>query len=122
MKLGLHFNFFGFPGGPQHLGSMLAESAHAADENGFDIIGVADHLWQHPYFGGPEREELECYTTLGFLAAHTQQAAADGSGNSRYFHTPGLLAKIVTTLDIFTQGRAWLGIGAGHYEKGARVG
>src|SRR3954453_264892 len=104
MKLGLHFNYFSFPGGPQGLGSMLAESTAAADEFGFDIIGVADHLWQHPYFGGPEREELECYTTLGFLAAYTRQARLMALVTAATFRSPGLLAKMVTTLDVLTQG------------------
>jgi F420-dependent oxidoreductase-like protein len=124
MKLGININYFSFPkasgSAVNRLGPLLGEIAQAADQNGFDIIGVADHLWQHPYFGGPEREELEAYTTLGFLAAYTKRARLMAFVTAATFRSPGLLAKMVTTLDILTQGRAWLGIGAGHYEEEAR--
>ena len=51
----------------------LAEIGGVAEEAGFDRIGVADHLWQHPIMGGPEAHEPECYATLAFLAANTDR-------------------------------------------------
>jgi alkanesulfonate monooxygenase SsuD/methylene tetrahydromethanopterin reductase-like flavin-dependent oxidoreductase (luciferase family) len=71
MKLGLQLNSFDWAGGPERFASNLAEIGEAAEEAGFDRIGVADHVWQHPIMGGPEANEPECYTTLSFLAAIT---------------------------------------------------
>ena len=70
--------------------------------------------------GGPEAEELECYTTLAFLAATTERAGLMAMVTGVYFRHPGVLAKTVSTLDVLSGGRAALGIGAGHYEEEAR--
>src|SRR5919199_560903 len=120
MKLGLQINDFSWPGGPARLGATLAEIAQAAEEYGFDRIGVADHFWQHPIMGGPEADELECYTTLAFLAANTSNIKLGAMVTGVHFRHPGVLAKTVTTLDVLSGGRAWFGIGAGHYEEEAR--
>jgi F420-dependent oxidoreductase-like protein len=120
MKLGLQINDFDWPGGPARLGATLAEIAQAAEEYGFDRIGVADHFWQHPIMGGPEADELECYTALAFLAANTSNIKLTAMVTGVHFRHPGVLAKTVTTLDVLSGGRAWLGIGAGHYEEEAR--
>jgi F420-dependent oxidoreductase-like protein len=120
MKLGLQINNFGWPGGPTRLGATLAEIAQAAERSGFDLIGVADHFWQHPIMGGPEADELECYTSLAFLAANTSNIKLTAMVTGTHFRYPGVLAKTVTTLDVLSGGRTWLGIGAGHYEEEAR--
>jgi F420-dependent oxidoreductase-like protein len=120
MKLGLHLNDFDWTGGAVRLGSTLAEIARAGEAAGFDRIGVADHFWRSHYMGSVEGPELECYTTLGFLAASTQQAKLTAMVTAATYRQPGLLAKIVTTLDVLSGGRAWLGIGAGDYEAEAR--
>lgn len=119
MKLGLQLNNFDWTGGPERFGATVAEIARAAEEARFDRIGVADHLWQHPIMGGPENNELECYTTLAFLAANTSQVNLTAMVTGTHFRHPGLLAKMVTTLDVLSGGRAWLGIGSGHYEEEA---
>jgi F420-dependent oxidoreductase-like protein len=120
MKIGLQINDFSWSGGPARLGATLAEIAQTAEECGFDRIGVADHFWQHPIMGGPEADELECYTTLAFLAANTSNIKLTAMVTGTHFRHPGVLAKMVTTLDVLSGGRAWLGIGAGHYEEEAR--
>jgi F420-dependent oxidoreductase-like protein len=120
MKLGLQINDFGWPRGAACLGPTLAEIAQTTEEAGFDLIGVADHLWQHPIMGGPEAEELECYTTLAFLAANTSWIKLTAMVTGVHFRHPGVLTKMVTTLDVLSGGRAWLGIGSGHYEEEAR--
>jgi hypothetical protein len=117
MKLALHINNFSWPG--FRFGATLAEIARSADSCGFDRIGVADHLWQHPIIGGPEAEELECYSTLAFLAANTKRARLMAMASGVHFRHPGVLAKTVSTLDVLSGGRATLGIGAGHYEEEA---
>src|SRR5919205_1466543 len=111
MKLVLHINNFSWPGA--RFGPTLADIGRTADACGFDRIGVADHVWQHPIMGGPETEELECYTTLAFLAANTERAGLMAMVSGVHFRHPGVLAKTVTTLDVLSGGRAWLGIGSG---------
>ena len=115
MKLGLHIADFTWPDGAPRLGGVLADVATAADEAGFDRISVMDHLWQ--IFGTPEREMLEAYTALGFLAAHTRQAKLLTLVTGVVYRDPGLLAKAVTTLDVLSGGRAMLGIGAAWNEE-----
>ena len=117
MKLGLQLNSFDWTGGPERFGATLAEIAGAAEETGFDRIGVADHLWQHPIMGGPVANEPECYTTLSFVAANTERIKLTAMVTGVHFRPPAVLAKTITTLDVLSDGRAWLGIGSGHYEE-----
>ena len=120
MKLGLQLNSFDWAGGPRRFAETLAGIARAAEEAGFDRIGVADHLWLHPIMGGPEAGEPECCTMLGFLAASTSRISLMPMVAGVHFRHPGVLIKAVTTLDVLSGGRAWLGIGSGHYEEEAR--
>ena len=120
MKLGVQLNSFDWAGGPEQFAATLAGISQAAEEAGLDLIGVADHLWQHPIMGGPEADEPECFSTLAFLAAKTSTIRLTPMVSGVHFRLPGLLAKTVTTLDVLSAGRAWLGIGAGHYEEEAR--
>jgi alkanesulfonate monooxygenase SsuD/methylene tetrahydromethanopterin reductase-like flavin-dependent oxidoreductase (luciferase family) len=116
MKLGLQITDYTWPGGPSRLGATLAEIAQTAEGCGFDSISVGDHVWQvPPWMGPPEQEMLECYTTLAFLAAQTSRLTVMAMVTAVPFRYPGILAKTVTTLDVLSGGRAWLGIGAGHY-------
>jgi F420-dependent oxidoreductase-like protein len=120
MKLILHINDYNWAIGAERFGPVLSEIAHVAEAAGFDRIAVADHVWQDPHVGGPELPELECYATLAFLAAHTRRVPLLAVVTGEHFRYPGMLAKIVTTLDVLSGGRAWLGIGAGHYEAETR--
>jgi F420-dependent oxidoreductase-like protein len=113
MKLGLVIQNFTWPGGSPRLSSTLAEIAEAADEAGFDYLGVMDHLLQIDRIGPVEDGMLEAYTALGFLAAHTRRARLMTVVTAVPFRHPSLLAKAVTTLDVLSGGRACLGIGAG---------
>lgn len=119
MKLGLHIYDYTWPGGASQLGPTLVKIAQAADAWGFDRISVMDHVWQSHYLGGPEREVLSCYPTLTFLAAHTGRIRLIAMATAAPYWQPVLLAKTVTTLDVLSGGRAWLGIGAGDYEEEA---
>jgi F420-dependent oxidoreductase-like protein len=87
--------------------------AAEADAAGFAYVAVPDHLFQVSSVGPPEQEMLEAYTTLGFLAAHTSRAELLTLVTAVTHRHPGLLAKIVSTLDVLSGGRAVLGIGAG---------
>ena len=120
MKLGLHVSDFTWRNGPPGLRRDLARVVEAADEAGFDRISVMDHMWQISVIGPPEHEMLEAYTTLGFIAAHTERAKLMTLVTGSVYRSPGLLAKIVTTLDVLSGGRAWLGVGAAWNEEESR--
>jgi F420-dependent oxidoreductase-like protein len=64
---------------------------------------------------------LEAYTTLGYLAACTSRARLLTLVTGAVYRHPGVLAKIVTTLDVLSGGRASLGIGAAWNEEEARA-
>jgi alkanesulfonate monooxygenase SsuD/methylene tetrahydromethanopterin reductase-like flavin-dependent oxidoreductase (luciferase family) len=80
---------------------------------------VADHVWLHPIIGGPLGNHVEAYTTLGFIAAHTKRVRLMALATAAPYRPAGLLAKIVTTLDVLSGGRAMLGIGSGDYPEEA---
>ncbi|MFZ0078246.1 MAG: LLM class F420-dependent oxidoreductase [Trebonia sp.] len=120
MKIGLQIPDFSTPRGPERLGAELATVARTADDAGFEYIAVMDHFFQIPAVGPAEREMLEAYTTLGYLAACTSRAALLTVITGTVYREPGMLAKIVTTLDVLSKGRAWLGIGAAWNEQESR--
>jgi F420-dependent oxidoreductase-like protein len=114
---GPQLNSFDWSGGPGRFGRNLADIGTIAEEAGFDRIGVADHVWQHPIMGGPEADEPECYSTLTFLAANTQRVKLTAMVSGVHFRHPAVLVKTVTTLDVLSGGRACFGVGSGHYEE-----
>ncbi|HEX6473242.1 MAG TPA: LLM class F420-dependent oxidoreductase [Streptosporangiaceae bacterium] len=120
MKLGLHIPDFTWPNGPERLGGDLAGVVSAADAAGFDRISVMDHVWQIGNVGPPEHEMLEAYTTLGYIAANTTRAKLLTLVTGVVYRAPGLVAKMVTTLDVLSGGRAMLGIGAAWNEEESR--
>ena len=120
MKVGLQIPDFSTPRGPEALSSELAAVARTADDAGFEYIAVMDHFFQIGAVGPTEKEMLEGYTTLGYLAACTTHAALVTLVTGTIYREPGILAKIVTTLDVLSHGRAWLGIGAAWNEEESR--
>ncbi len=120
MKLGLHVADFTYSGGPAALADDLTRIAVAAEDAGFAKLSVMDHVWQIHMIGPPEHEMLEAYTTLGYLAARTSRIELLAWVTAAIYRAPGLLAKQVTTLDVLSGGRAWLGIGAGWNEEECR--
>lgn len=120
MKLALHIVDYHWPGGAPAIRNTLGEITQTAEGAGFSAIAVADHVWQSPYLGGPERAVLEGYSVLAFLAARTERVRLLTLATAAPYRPAGLLAKQVTALDVLSGGRAALGIGAGHYEDEAR--
>jgi F420-dependent oxidoreductase-like protein len=112
MELGVHVADFTWPDGPRTLGRDLARVAKAAEDCGFTKLSVMDHVWQIGVVGPAEHEMLEAYTALGYLAACTSRIELLAWVTAVVYREPGLLAKCVTTLDVLSGGRAWLGIGA----------
>jgi F420-dependent oxidoreductase-like protein len=119
MKIGLHLSDFTFSNGPGRLADDLTRVVVAAEDAGFARVSVMDHVWQISVHGPPEHEMLEAYTTLGYIAARTSRVDLLAWVTAVTYREPGLLAKIVSTLDVLSGGRAWLGIGAGWNEAEA---
>jgi F420-dependent oxidoreductase-like protein len=117
MKLGLQIPVFTWPGGAPVLGAKLAEIVRTADDAGYASIWVMDHHFQIEMVGRAEMDMLEAYTTLGFIAAHTSKARLGTMVTGVTYRHPGILAKQVTTLDVLSGGRAYLGIGAAWFER-----
>jgi F420-dependent oxidoreductase-like protein len=120
VQIGLQIPDFTWPGGPGRLGTELATVARTADEAGFSFLAVMDHFFQIPVVGSSEHEMLEAYTTLGYLAGQTSRVKLLTLVTGAVYRHPGILAKTVTTLDVLSGGRAWLGIGAAWNEEESR--
>jgi F420-dependent oxidoreductase-like protein len=94
----------------------VAGLATAAEDSGFDSVWVMDHFFQLPPLGGPDQPMLEAYTLLGALAARTHRVQLGTLVTGVTYRNPSILAKIVTTLDVISGGRAILGIGGAWYD------
>lgn len=117
MDVGIHVPSFKFRGGSGKTASELTRLARTAEDAGCDSVSVMDHFFQMEDYFPVEEPMLEGYTTLGFLAAATERVQLRTLVTGVTYRHPGLLAKIVTTLDILSEGRAELGIGAAWYER-----
>ncbi len=117
MKIGLQIPDFSWDGGPASLGGRLADIARAADDGGFASLWVMDHFFQLEFVGSAEKDMLEGYSTLGFLAGVTRRVKLGTLVTGVTYRHPGLLVKTATTLDVLSGGRAYLGIGAAWYER-----
>ncbi|GAA1915440.1 LLM class F420-dependent oxidoreductase [Streptantibioticus ferralitis] len=113
MRIGLTVTSFSWPGGPGAIGPTVARIARDADEAGLASLWVMDHFWQIPMNGSEDEPMLESYTTLAFAAAHTRRIRLGTLVTAVVYRYPGVLLKTVTTLDVLSGGRAWLGVGAG---------
>lgn len=100
-------------------GETLAELAATADGYGFDIIGMADHVWQNVHIGGIALPQLECFTMLGVVTAPTLRVRLTPLVLAESYRPPAIIAKGITTLDVLSGGRAMLGIGSGYCEEEA---
>jgi F420-dependent oxidoreductase-like protein len=118
MDVGLHVVKFSWPAVPGGIAPTLGAIAEAAEQVGISDLSLMDHYFQLDMMGlSPDKEMLEGYTTLGFLAAKTSRVHLGLLVTGVTYRHPGLLAKIVTTLDVVSGGRAQLGIGAAWYER-----
>ncbi|MEC3956731.1 LLM class F420-dependent oxidoreductase [Nocardia sp. CDC153] len=120
MELGLHYWNYSTPAEPERIASTLAHTARIAEQAGFAEFSVMDHYFQMEHRGTHDEPMLEGYTTLGYIAALTERMRLGLLVTGVMYRYPGLLAKIVTTLDVLSGGRAELGIGASWYEREQR--
>jgi F420-dependent oxidoreductase-like protein len=122
MKVSIGVTNCSWPGGPAGVRGELARLVQAAEETGIDTVWVVDHLIQADPTAPPgDTDMLEAYTTLGFLAARSERVRLGTMVSAVAFRPPALLVKAVTTLDVLTGGRAWIGIGAGYQQDEARA-
>lgn len=120
MKVGLQVYHFHWPGSPQNIGAKLAEIAQTAEQMGFSSLWVMDHFFQLGDVWGPtEAPMLEGYATMSYLAAITQTIKLGLMVTGNVYRHPGILVKTVTTLDVLSGGRAYLGIGTGWCQREA---
>lgn len=118
MELGFHLPIFDIDGGTTAIAGELARVGAAAEASGATWLSFMDHYFQIEPTGLPaESNMLEGYTTLGYLAAHTSRIELGLLVTGVTYRHPGLLAKIVTTLDVLSGGRAALGLGAAWFER-----
>lgn len=117
MELGLHIASFTWDGGTAELGPTLGRLARSAEDAGVARLTVMDHVWQIGGIGPPDDPMLEAYTTLGYLAGVTHKVRLHALVTAVVYREPGMLAKMVTTLDVLSGGRAGLGIGAAWNEE-----
>ncbi len=117
MDLGIHYASFTTPAWETTLVDHLAATAKIADEGGISLFTVMDHYFQMVDFGGPFEPMLEGYTTLGYLAGVTERVHLSLLVTGVTYRHPGLLAKVVSSLDVLSRGRAQLGIGAAWYDR-----
>jgi len=116
MRFGLQIPNFSPDDPPGTLFDGVVAMAAAAEESGFDSVWVMDHFYQLPPMGGPAQPMLDSYTLLGALAARTARVRLGTMVTGVTYRNPAHLAKIVTTLDVISAGRAILGIGAAWYD------
>jgi F420-dependent oxidoreductase-like protein len=121
MRFDLHYWNFSRPGDPRVIAPTLARTAQVAEQSGIAAFSVMDHYFQMEHSAAADEPMLEAYTTLGYVAGVTQRMTLGVLVTGVMYRHPGLLAKIVTTLDVLSEGRARLGIGASWYEREQRA-
>jgi F420-dependent oxidoreductase-like protein len=117
IKVGIQIPNFTYPDvKPEALFERIAAIAVAAEDAGADAVMVMDHFYQLPLLGPPEHEMFEAYTLLGAIAARTSRVKLGTLVTGVTYRNPAILAKIVTSLDVISSGRAFLGIGAAWHD------
>lgn len=119
MRIGLQVPSFTWDGGPPAIGPTLTTIAQTAEEAGFSSLWVMDHFFQIGMVGEADEPMLESYSTLSFLAGQTSRLKLGALVTGVVYRYPGILAKTITTLDVLSGGRAYLGIGAAWFEREA---
>src|SRR5262249_26971933 len=118
MKIGLHLATFNPPDGNIRAG--VRRVAQFADENGFYSLSPMDHFFQIGVLGQPEENMFDGYSILSYVAASTEKIKLLPLVTGVVDRPPGILTKTVTGLDVLSNGRAYLGIGAAWNEFEAR--
>jgi len=122
MKIGLQIPNFTFPKGPKGFAKDIKDIVTTAERAGFYSVWVMDHFFQLGSEGGlllgPAEDDMhEGYSLLSHIAALTRKVKLGTLVTGNIYRHPGVLVKTATTLDVLSKGRAYLGIGAGWFER-----
>ncbi len=117
MRAGIQVPNFTWPNGTAHLGEDFASIAKNAESAGFYSFWVMDHFFQIRNVGNPDLDMLEGYSALSFAAGVTKTIKLGTMVTGVTYRFPGILVKTVTTLDVLSGGRAYMGIGAAWNEE-----
>lgn len=120
MRLGLALPHYdtSFAGRPASWES-IRRVATTAENSGFDSLWVSDHLFlDWGKYGGPSTAQgsFECWSTMTAVSAVTAKVRIGSLTLCNDLRNPGLLAKMAASLDLLSNGRLDLGLGAGWYE------
>jgi hypothetical protein len=121
MKLGVALTNYSWSVEPSQLAGQVLDLGRRFDDAAVDTLWVADHLLQMDPNAAIDEPMLEAYTTLAYLAAVTRRVQLGTMVTSATIRPPALLVKTVTTVDVLSGGRAWLGVGAGYRDDEARM-
>jgi F420-dependent oxidoreductase-like protein len=117
IRMGLQIPSFSYPEvPPEQLFERVSQIAVTAEQSGFDSVYLMDHFYQLPMLGAPGEPMMECYTTLAAIAARTSRVRLGAMVGGVTYRNPAYLAKVVTTLDVISGGRAIWAIGAAWFE------
>jgi F420-dependent oxidoreductase-like protein len=119
MRIGIQFIWFNW-GAAETFAPTIKRIVQRADQVGVASVWTIDHFFQMEFAGVARDPMLETYSLLAFIAGVTERIEVGTLVTSVMYRHPGALIKTVSTLDVLSGGRAWLGIGAAWYEREAR--
>src|ERR1700744_1813545 len=113
ITLDLHLSSFPYPGvDADAVVEKFVAIAESAEQSGFSSLSGMDHLHQIAPVGPPENYMFDGNTILAGIAARTSKLTLGTLVGGVTYRTPALLAKVTTTIDVISGGRAWCGLGA----------